>query len=83
MILVNIKNQKINRNIVAAKSHNEYKDHLLNKNCFRQSMNRIQSKDHRTETFEIDNISLSCFDNQIYIQNNRCHGLALGYQNYL
>ena len=32
-------------------------------------MSRIQSKDHRKRTYKINKISLSCFDNQIYIQN--------------
>ena len=34
----------VNRNVVAAISHNEYKDVLLNKKCLRHSINRIQSK---------------------------------------
>ena len=42
-------------------------------------MNRIQSKDHRIETYEINKISLSYFDDKICIQNNGCDGLALGY----
>ena len=42
-------------------------------------MNRIQSKDHRIGTYEINKTSLSCFDDKIYIQSNRCDGLALGY----
>ena len=66
----------VNRNIVAPISHNEYKDVLLNKICLRHLMNRIQSKDHKIGTYEINKISLSCFDDQIYIQNNGCHGLA-------
>ena len=70
----------VNRNIVATKSHNEYKDVLLNKILLRHSMNRIQSKDHKIGTYEINKISLSCFDDKINIQNNRCDGLALGYQ---
>ena len=41
-------------------------------------MNRIQSKDHRIGTYEINKISLSRFHDKIYIQNN---GLALGYYN--
>ena len=32
-------------------------------------MNRIQSKNHRIGTHEISKISLSCFDDKIYIQN--------------
>ena len=33
----------INKNVVATKSHNEYKDVLLNKKCLKHSVNRIQS----------------------------------------
>ena len=42
-------------------------------------MNIIQSKDHRIRTYEIKKISLSCFDDKIYIQISGCEGLALGY----
>ena len=69
----------MNRKLAATISHNEYRYVLLNNKFTRQSMNRIQSKDHRIGTFEINKISLSCFDNKIYIQNNGCDGLALGY----
>ena len=44
-------------------------------------MNEIQSRDYRTGTYEINKISLSCFDNKICIQNNGYYGLALSYQN--
>ena len=39
-------------------------------------------KDHRLGTYEINKISLSCFDDKICIQNNGYDGLALG-KNYL
>ena len=55
------------RNVVATIIHNEYKDVLLNIKCIRHSMNIIQSKDHRKGTFEIRKISLSYFDDKIYI----------------
>ena len=42
-------------------------------------MNRIQSKDSRIGTYEINKIPLSCFDDRKYIQNNRYDRLALGY----
>ena len=61
----------------------EYKDVLFNIKCLRHSINRNQSKDHRTGTYEINKISLFCFDHKIYIQNNRYDGLVLGYQGYL
>ena len=41
------KGKGVNRNVVARISHNEYKDVLLNKKCWRTSMNRIQSKYHK------------------------------------
>ena len=67
------------RNVVATIIHNEYKDVLLNTKCIKHSMNIIQSKDHRKGTFEIIKISLSYFDDKIYIYNNGDVGLALGY----
>ena len=70
----------VNENVVTAISHNEYKNVLLYNECIRDSMNRIQSKDHKIGTYEINKISLSCFDNKIYIQNNGYDKLALGYQ---
>ena len=57
----------MNKNVVATISHNEYKDVLLNNKCIRHSMNRIQSKDHRIGTYEINKISLSYFSS-IYLK---------------
>ena len=69
----------VNKNVVQTIPHNEYKGILLNKKCLRHSMKRIQSKVHKIRTYEINKISLFCFDDKIYIQNNRYDGLALGY----
>ena len=68
------KEKGVNRNVVATISNNEYKDILLNYKCLRHSVNRVQSKDPRTGTYEINKISLSCFDDKIYIQNNGYDG---------
>ena len=73
------KAKAVNKNVVETISHNEYKDVILNKKRLRHSVNRVQSKDHGTGTYEINKISLSCFDDKIYIQNNGCDGLALSY----
>ena len=43
----------VNRNVVETKSHNDYKDVLLNNKCMRHSMNRIQNYRHRIGTYEI------------------------------
>ena len=59
--------------------HNEYKDVLLNNKYIGHSMNRIQGKDHRIGTYEINKISLPYFGDKIYIKNNGYDGLALGY----
>ena len=69
----------VNKNVVATRSHNEYKDVLLNNKCIRHLINRIQTKDHRIGTYEINEISLSCFNDKIYIQSNEYDRLALGY----
>ena len=45
------------KNIKLQRSYNEYKDVLLNNGCLRDSMNKIQSKDHSTGTHEITKIS--------------------------
>ena len=66
----------VNRNIIATISRNEYKDVLLNKKFFRHSMNRTQSKGHKKGIYKINKISLSCFEDKIYIQSNECDGLA-------
>ena len=62
------KEKGVNKNVVGTISHNKYKDVLLDKKCLRHSMNRIQSKDHWIRTYEINKISLSCFDDKIHIQ---------------
>ena len=71
--------KSVNRSVIATISPNEYKDVLLNKKCLRHSVNRIQSKDYKIGTYEINKISLSCFNDKMYIQNNGYDGLALGY----
>ena len=69
----------IKKNVVAAISHVEYKYFLLNNECLTRSMNRIQSKNHRIGTYEINKISLSWFDDKIYILNTGYNRLAIGY----
>ena len=46
----------VNKNAVATIIPNEYKDFLLNNKCIRHSMNKIQRKDHRIGTYEINEI---------------------------
>ena len=39
-------------------------------------MRRIQGKKHKRGTYEINKISLSCFDDKIFVLNNGIHALA-------
>ena len=70
----------VNKNFVATISHNQYRDVLLYTKYLKQSMNRIQGKDHTIRTYEIRKISLSCFDDKTYILINGYNRLALSYQ---
>ena len=74
----NVVNRIINeriRNVVATVSDNEFKDVLLNNKCFRQSINRIQRKDHRLGIYVFNKISMSCFYDKMYAQNDGYDGL--------
>ena len=68
-----------NKKFAAGIIHSEYKYVLFYNKCLRHSINRIQSENHKVGTYENNEISLSCFDDKIYILNNRYDGLALGY----
>ena len=39
-------------------------------------MNKIQAKKHKIGTYEIDKISLSCFDDKKFVLNHGIHTLA-------
>ena len=61
----NIEHKKakgVNKNVVATISHNKYKDILLNNKSLGHSMNRIQSKDHKIGTYEINKTSSKTTD---------------------
>ena len=53
-----------------------FKDVLFNKKIIRHKMKRIQSKKHKLGTYEIDKISLSCFDNKRYVVDDGIHTLS-------
>ena len=54
----------------------EYKDTLLTKKIIGYKMRRIQSKKHKIGTFEVNKISLSCFDDKRFVLDNGIHTLA-------
>ena len=54
----------------------EYKDTLFSKKVVRHKIKRIQSKKHKIETYEINKISLSCFDDKRFVLDDGIHRLA-------
>ena len=63
-----------------ATEFNEFKDVLFNKKIIRHKMKRIQAKKHKIGTYEIDKISLSCFDDKRFVLDNGFHTLACFYK---
>ena len=53
---------------------NEFKNTLFNKKIVK--MRRIQGKRHKMGTFEVNKISLSCFDDKRFVLDNGIHTLA-------
>ena len=43
-------------------------------------MNRIQATKHKIGTYEIDKISLPCFDDKIFVLDNGVHALAYSHK---
>ena len=54
-----------------ATKFDKFKDVLFNEKIIRHKMKRIQSKKHKLGTYEIDKISLSCFDNKRYVLDDK------------
>ena len=56
--------------------HEEYLSVLFNKKVVRHKMKRIQSVLHDVYTYDINKITLSCFDDKIYVLNDGINTLA-------
>ena len=55
---------------------NEFKVTLFNKKVLRHKMRSIQSKKHKMGTYEINKISLSCFEDKRFALNDGIHNLV-------
>ena len=64
------------KGVSIAADFDKFKDVLINKKIIRHKMRRIQSKKHKLGTYEIDKISLSCFDDKRYVLDDGIHTLA-------
>ena len=66
------KAKRVNKKI----RHKEFADVLFNKKVIRHNMKRIQSELHRIGTYDVCDISLSCFDDKRYILDDGVNSLA-------
>ena len=61
---INVKESNTAKSVSIATEFDKFKDVLFNEQIIRHKMKRIKSKKHKLGTYEIDKISLSCFDNK-------------------
>ena len=61
--------------------HGEYVDVLFGKKVVRHKMKRIQSDLHSIGTYDINKISLSCFDDKRFVLDDGINTLAYGHKN--
>ena len=71
-----VKESNTAKGVNIATELNEFKYSLFNKKVLRHKMGRIQGKKHKMETYEINKISLSCFDDKRFVLNDGIHTLA-------
>ena len=64
------------KGVNVATEFNKFKDVLCNEKSVRHKMKRIQIKKHKLGTYEIDKISLSCFDDKRYVLDDGIYTLA-------
>ena len=53
-----------------ATEFDKFKDVLFNEKIIRYKMKRIESKKHKLGIYEIDKVSLSCFDDKRHVLDN-------------
>ena len=70
-----IKKNVIQKNL----SHDNYKKVLLNNEQIHHSMKTIRSMNHQLSSYELNKISLSCFDDKRYIHENGITSFAYGH----
>ena len=63
------------KGVSIATEFDKFKAVLFNEKIISHKMKRIQSKKHKIGTYEIDKISLSCFDDQGYVLDDGIYTL--------
>ena len=68
------------KRVNVATEFNEFKDTLFNKKVLKHKMRRIQGKKDKMGIYEINKISLSCFDDKRFVLNDGIHTFAYFYK---
>ena len=71
-----IKKNVIKNNIM----HDDYKETLLNNKQMYHKMKTIRSENHQLGSYELNKVSLSCFDDKRYIHEDGIKSFAYGYK---
>jgi len=70
----------IKKNIIKNKiKHKDYKNVLLKNKQMQDTMKTIRSSKHQLGSYEINKVSLSCFDDKRYILTKGKQSLAYGH----
>ena len=76
--LISVDNKEVTKEkgVNKKRKHKEFADVLFNKKVIRHNMKRIQSRLHKIGTYNVCKISLSCFDDKIYVLDNGISSFA-------
>ena len=61
--------------------HEDYKETLFNNKQMHHKMKTIRSQNHELSSYEINKVSLSCFDDKTYIHEDGITSHAYGHKN--
>ena len=65
--LIDIDDKEVTKRVNKIVKHKEFVEVLFNKKVIRHNMKRIQSSLHRIRTYDVCKISLSFFDDKVYV----------------
>ena len=72
--------KRIKKNVIKNYiKHEDCKNVLLNNKQLRHKMKTIRSQKHQLGSYEINKVSLSCFNDKHYIRNNGITSYAYGH----
>ena len=72
----------IKKNVIKSNiKHEDYKDTLFNNRGMYHKMKTIRSQNHELSSYEINKVSLSCFDDKRYIHKDGKTSYAYGHKN--